>query len=139
MSGGSFRQLRELQGLMQAGKIQVITPEAKTQQNISDSVAECSHLWGTRLEYAKALIAAGVPDAEVIVRAEALAKADHKSRMRTILELFGLHGGKVPEGLRYAAHMVDVDAAAVVAELAPQSPETALPATNGTDSLIVQG
>jgi hypothetical protein len=106
----SFADLRELQKQHEQGLIKVVTNEKAAEQRVIDSVAELSHLWSTRLDYAKALIAAGAPDADVLARAEALAKEDHRGRCMAILELFRIHGGKVPDGVKYSAHMVGLDA-----------------------------
>jgi hypothetical protein len=110
----SFADLRELQKQHEQGLIKVVTSEKAAEQKVIDSVAELSHLWATRLDYAKALIAAGVPDTEVMTRAEALAKEDHRGRCLAILELFRIHEGKVPDGVRYSAHMVGLDADAIL-------------------------
>lgn len=109
MKGTSFRDLRDLQRAQANGLVKIITPDEQVKQVVSESVGELSHMWTTRLEYAKALISAGAPDGEVMERAEALAVADHRTRVKACLDVFAIHGGKVPEGLKYAAHVVGVE------------------------------
>lgn len=108
--GMSFADLRQMQNLASQGLIKVVTPDKEIDAAISSSVAELANLWTSRNNYAIALIRAGVPDAEVMRRAEALAVADHKTRTEQVLALFRIHGGKVPNGLKYVAHLVGLDA-----------------------------
>lgn len=126
MKGNSFKELRDLQRAQQSGLIQVVTPEQQIHKSIMDAVGELQNLWHSRVEYAKALIAAGAPDSEVIARAEALTIADHKTRTTAALELFSIYGGKVPDGLKFVAHLVGVE----VPAQATQKPDSDVKPTN---------
>lgn len=128
MSGGSFKDLndfrRELKSLQSGRLIQApTTPEAKAEQAIKTAVGELSQLWMTRLEYAKALIQAGVPDSEVTARAEALAVADMSARVKACVELHAINDTRVPMELRYMAHIVGVP-------LPKETPEATQPAAS---------
>jgi hypothetical protein len=109
----NFKDLRQLQSMANSGLIKVVTPDKEIDAAIGSSVAELANLWTSRNNYAIALIRAGVPDADVMQRAEALAVSDHRQRTEQVLALFRIHGGKVPNGLKYVAHLVGLDADAL--------------------------